>query len=222
MPRKALANGRSANQRFIKLHEGVTGSDAYQALSVFARAILIEVWRRHDGTNNGSIPYSERDGKTALGTGRRQVREALAQLVEHGFLIKHQKGSFSTKVRHAAEWEITPEPHRDGSPAKHLYRSWQKKSSGTSGDQIGYPTGTRKSATGTSQAPDVDPTGTREGPFDPPHGYPTGTTYRSTIGGGSDETAIKTSKLPENGGRPKFDPAEQPMPDVADLEGPAD
>jgi len=128
--RKPNPKGRG-NQRFICLHAGITGSDAYQALPALARALLIEVWRRHDGSNNGRIPYGENDGAAALHTGRKQIRKALVQLVDHGFLVKRKRGSFSTKLKHTSEWEITAEDLHDGTKATHSYRDWKNNPRGS-------------------------------------------------------------------------------------------
>lgn len=117
--------GRSKTIPFIKLHRGVTGSIAWRSLPTNARCVILEIWERHDGTNNGRIPMSVRELKTALGIGSDKVRDAINQAIDRGFLIRRQQGSFSVKNRSATEWEITAEAC-EGAPPKCLYRDYDK------------------------------------------------------------------------------------------------
>lgn len=148
MVRKSLPNGRSANRRFIRLHAGITGSDAYQDLKPLPRALLIEIWRRHDGFNNGRIPYSEREGASALHTGRNQIRAGLNDLIEHGFIVRHQRGSFNVKDRTSSEYSITAEDMFDGTPATHAYREWRKQETGSKTIPNGVRSETREKSIG--------------------------------------------------------------------------
>lgn len=118
------AKGRSKSEPFIRLHRGVTNSAAWKSLSPVARALLIEVWARNDGTNNGRIGYSVRDGAQALGVGKSTIARAFTDLEESGFLVCSLRSGSTLKTRHASEWELTTEP-RDGQPAKALYRTHQ-------------------------------------------------------------------------------------------------
>ena len=52
--------------------------------------------------------------------------KAVAELVEKGFVICRQKGAFSTKLRHASEWELT-EYEAFGQSAKKTYMSWEQE-----------------------------------------------------------------------------------------------
>ena len=121
---KADRKGRSRNQPFIRLHRGVTDSAAWKSLSCEAKALLLLVWERHNGTNNGRIPLSHREARDALRIGNDKLQRAFLELQERGFLIARQKGSFDWKV--AAEWEITTEACGDR-PADGRYRDWRKK-----------------------------------------------------------------------------------------------
>ena len=101
-----------------------------------ARALLIEVWVRHNGGNNGRIPFSYLEARATLSVGRggkmvhgRKVIAAFEELQEKGFLVVRDKGLFNWKVGagegRATEWEITTEPC-DGKPAKKTFRTWTK------------------------------------------------------------------------------------------------
>lgn len=118
-------NGRSKFEPHVRLHRGVTNGEAWKSLSCEARCLLIEIWARHNGQNNGRIPYSHREARKALRIGNRKVQAAFQKLQDRGFIVPRAKGSFDWKKRHATEWEITTEPC-DDQTAKRLYRKWTK------------------------------------------------------------------------------------------------
>ena len=123
----ATANrtGRTKTEPFIRLHRGVTSSEAWKSLTCEARCLLLEIWGRHNGQNNGRIPFSHREARKALKIGARKVANALHALQDRGFLIARSEGSFDWKVHLATEWEITTEAC-DNEPAKKLYKQWPK------------------------------------------------------------------------------------------------
>ncbi len=127
---KVDKKGRSKREPFILLHRGVTNSEAWESLSCAAKALLIEVWKRHNGVNNGQIALSHRQARAALRIGNGNVQKAFQELQEKGFLIARLKGHFDWKVGagegRATEWELTTEAC-DGKPAKRGYRFWPEK-----------------------------------------------------------------------------------------------
>ena len=141
---KADRKGRSKTEPFIRLHRGVTNSAAWKALACEAKCLVLLVWERHDGANNGVIPLSHREARLALGIGNTKTTRAFRDAQEHGFLIERAKGSFEWKMGagqgRSTEWEITTEPC-DGKPAERLYRDWKKQNAapgvGTIGSQCG-------------------------------------------------------------------------------------
>lgn len=126
--RKMNAKGRNTGQQFIKLEAAVTQSIAWQSLCCEARSLLIEIWKRHNGSNNGLISYSYREAKKALGIGSTKVKKALDQLIDRGFLIIRRASSFNFKgnggASRATEWELTTEAC-DGKSAKMNYRLYR-------------------------------------------------------------------------------------------------
>jgi hypothetical protein len=123
---KVTPKGRSKFEPHIRLHRGVTNSAAWKSLSCEARCLLIEIWTRNNGQNNGCIAYSHREARQALRVGNRKTQAAFRELQDRGFIIARTKGSFDWKSGRATEWEITAEPC-DDRLAKRLYRDWPKK-----------------------------------------------------------------------------------------------
>lgn len=142
---KSDRKGRSKHEPFVRLHRGVTNGSAWKSLSCEARSLLIEIWTRHNGTNNGVIAYSHREARQALRIGNGKVQQAFRELQDKGFLIARVRGSFEWKLGagqgRATEWEITTEPC-DGEPAKATYREWRGNpehgpNTGTAGSHCG-------------------------------------------------------------------------------------
>ena len=119
------AKGRSKGDgRFVKLSHHLLKSPAYCSLSTGARSLLIEVWLRHNGVNNGEITYSVREAAERLGCGKDTAAKWFQELEEKRFLKARQRGSFTYKARHATEWEITAEPYRN-KPASKDFMRWK-------------------------------------------------------------------------------------------------
>lgn len=119
---------RSRFSHLIRLDAAVTQSLAWRSLFCEARSLLIEIWKRHKRFNNGSISYSYREAKKALGIGSTKVKKALNQLIDRGFLIIRRASSFNFKGNGGAskvtEWELTTE-NCDGENPKRNYRTYQ-------------------------------------------------------------------------------------------------
>ena len=126
---KPNAKGRNDTEPYIRLHRGVTSSPAWQSLSCVARCLILLVWERHNGTNNGTISLSHREARTALGIGNVKTGQAFKEAQSCGFLVPRKAASFNWKTEagkgRATEWEITTEAC-DGSPPKRLYKQWQE------------------------------------------------------------------------------------------------
>ena len=166
---KVNQTGRNKTEPHIRLHRGVTNSEAWKSLSCEARCLMLEIWGRHNGQNNGRIPFSHREARKALRIGGRKVASAFDALQDRGFLISRTKGSFDWKVHHATEWEITTEAC-DNEPAKRQYKYWPEIHSpvptvGTHGAHGGYRGGPNSYET--------PPDGTHGGDRQPPNRAPT-------------------------------------------------
>jgi hypothetical protein len=102
-------------------------SPAWLTLSPNAKALLIDVWRRHNGVNNGEISYSVREA-AAIGLGHSAAARAFDELIERGFLRVSRESSFTFKMKKARTWILTAEKH-NGEPRTRDFMRWSEKSS---------------------------------------------------------------------------------------------
>jgi hypothetical protein len=105
----------------------VLDSLAYRHLSLWGRAVLVEVVREMNGYNNGTIGISQRQLAERLHTSNfRSISKAIAELMQHGFLDVTAEGRW--KQRLAREYRLTfintggPGTYR---PATNEYRDWK-------------------------------------------------------------------------------------------------
>ena len=126
---RMLRNGRNrGGGQFVRLDHDLIMSPAWEGLSTQARAVLIQVAKRYNGRNNGTLGASVRDMATECRINKNTASKALGELIDAGFLELAQAGSFSFKKRHAAEYRLTWEKcdmtgHRGT-------RAWKAKNSG--------------------------------------------------------------------------------------------
>jgi hypothetical protein len=113
---------RNGVERFVLLPHWMLRSAAWCALSPNAKAILIDVWQRHNGSNNGQLVYGVRDAEK-IRLSKDQAARAFKELIALGFLKLRRDSSFTLKTKEARIWEITAEC-ADGRPASKEFMSW--------------------------------------------------------------------------------------------------
>jgi hypothetical protein len=91
----------------VRLYHLLLDSPAYLSLSCAARAVLVEIWRTYNGTNNGRIGLSVRRASERCRIARGTAARAFRELEERGFIECMTKGAFSMKAPHATEWRLT-------------------------------------------------------------------------------------------------------------------
>lgn len=129
MPRSHNNKGRSRkNSNFVMLDRLLLRSPAYQSLSAQARAVLVELFDRYNGRNNGRIGLSVRDAASRCNVSKNTVHRALGELQDKGFVEVVTPGGFSRKTRHATEWRLTH--HRcdvTGATPSRTYKKWGRE-----------------------------------------------------------------------------------------------
>jgi hypothetical protein len=113
---------KGGGERFIRLHHWMLKSPAWLALSPNAKAVLLHVWERHNGSNNGQIVYGVREAEK-VGLSIPAAARALAELVELGFMRVTRSSSFDLKTKEARVWALTAEPI-DDRPATREFMRW--------------------------------------------------------------------------------------------------
>ena len=146
------ATGRSKAEPFVRLPIWMLKSAAWRTLSPSAFKLLVHLWSRHNGQNNGEIAYAVRDA-AEIGLGKSAASDALAELVDRGFLKIRRAATFKLKTKEARTWELTAEPvngqpasrdfmrwvHSDGRPKRSEIRRKNRTQSGVPDTQSGVP-----------------------------------------------------------------------------------
>lgn len=114
--------------RHVQLPEWLQASDAWRTLRPGPRALYVELKRRFNGSNNGSIVLSHRDAATAIPVHRNTVGPWFDELVERGF-IRMTRGPHlgPSGVGQSAHWALEELPTRDGRPANKAFMTWREK-----------------------------------------------------------------------------------------------
>jgi hypothetical protein len=98
-------DGRSKVETYFKMFHYVYDTAAYASLSCPARTVLFEIFRRHNGKNNGSIVLPAR-GCENLGVSASAVSRAIRELVDRGLVTIETRSAFTVKTRKAAEYAL--------------------------------------------------------------------------------------------------------------------
>jgi hypothetical protein len=123
MSRKKKLN---PGDRYVGLSHYLLNSEAYKTLDARAVKILIDIWKRHNGTNNGTITFSVREA-AEIGVPRMVASRMLALLVERGFLAVVRNSAFTVKTKQARTWRLTAEPYAGAQGSKDFMR-WKPDS----------------------------------------------------------------------------------------------
>ena len=129
MTANRTGRGTGTPPRFVQLYFWEMECAAYRALSCYARALLLEIRKRYNRTNNGKIIMAVREAATLLGCHRDTAAKALQELQDKGWIRATQKGSFGCKIKLATTWRITNQPTGLGldTPATKEYATWKSE-----------------------------------------------------------------------------------------------
>ncbi|MEH6789653.1 hypothetical protein [Parasphingorhabdus sp.] len=110
---KVLPNGRNADTqtRFARFDHEILRSPAYCSLTPNARALLIQLEMMNNGSNNGSLWLSVRDGAARMGIANLgSASRAFHDLIEAGFIAMTKEAHFSIKTSETSRarcWRLT-------------------------------------------------------------------------------------------------------------------
>jgi hypothetical protein len=117
---------RKASNGFCRLDHDIIRTAAWQALSPLEMAVLIHLWAKHNGRNNGLIPCGRREVAERFHCRAQHATQALRGLADKGFIALVAKGVFQRKsgFARAALWRLTMEPVNGADPTRD-YLAWQ-------------------------------------------------------------------------------------------------
>ena len=101
---RALNGSKQGKRQYVQLYRNVKRSQAYHSLSVYARALLIELIDRHNGCNNGMIGLGVREAKYELGCSQGRISRAMRELDDAGLARPTKIGAW--RGRRATEWRL--------------------------------------------------------------------------------------------------------------------
>lgn len=108
---RLLKNGRNAGSTaFLMLDHYIFDCAAYRTMKPGPRALLDEMIRRHNGSNNGRIGLGQREAAKCLNVNKDTVPAYFATLIERGFIASARSGGFNMKdpeSRRSTEWRLT-------------------------------------------------------------------------------------------------------------------
>jgi hypothetical protein len=107
-----------SGERFIRLTHQLVDSEAWLRASLGCRCLTLEIWKRYNGRNNGSIPFSRREAEAALGCGPAQAVRYFREAQDRGFIVATRRGSLgSGGTGKSTRWRITMEPFEGRKPS---------------------------------------------------------------------------------------------------------
>jgi hypothetical protein len=180
-----LLNGRNKfGPRHVRIHHWEMDCPAWKQMSVYGRALVIELRSRFNGGNNGEIHLSVREAAKALNCHRDTAAKALRDVEAKGWVQTNQKGSFDWKGGAATTFILANEQMGDKSATKN-FMSWkpapENTKAGTTKPAHVAQNGTTKPDHVPISEPENDPYGTtrpdHEGQIQPPHGTTKPATY---------------------------------------------
>ena len=108
---RILKNGRNAGStNFVMLDNYIFDCLAYRTMKPGPRALLWELIRLYNGSNNGRIGLGVRSAAQALGVSKDTAAGYFETLMKRGFIAVARSGGFNMKdpqSRRASEWRLT-------------------------------------------------------------------------------------------------------------------
>jgi hypothetical protein len=125
--KKTDQTGRTKQEpRHVRLYEWFMAAPAWESLPPAAKCVYIEVERRFNGANNGTIGLGVRGAAAAVHISKDTAAKAFKLLIERGFLECATPGGFSTNSCRATEWRLTRAPcDLTKASASKAFMSWR-------------------------------------------------------------------------------------------------
>jgi hypothetical protein len=118
MSRKRSKGG---GERYVGLTHYLLACPAWKTMHSDAKALLIDVWMRYNGINNGEISYAVSEA-AGIGLSKAQAARMFLMLIERGFLAVVRNSDFNVKIQVARTWRITAVSRGDQNATKDFIR----------------------------------------------------------------------------------------------------
>jgi len=86
---------RKKGPPFVRIFHELIDSKAWKELSCYARTVYIEIYRKYNGSNNGNLSYTYREGIKIMT--RNRFSKALKELVNNGLIDIIRSGGLYRK-----------------------------------------------------------------------------------------------------------------------------
>lgn len=111
--------------RHTRLEEWFQATEAWATLKPGPRALYIELKRRFNGGNNGTIRMSVREAADLLNVHRNTVATYFADLIERGLVVQTRAGHLGFDGHGiASTWALCEMRQANGKPADLSFRTW--------------------------------------------------------------------------------------------------
>jgi hypothetical protein len=120
--RRTDPTGRSTPEQFMQLPYSMVQSAAWRSLNGNSLKLLIELFSKFNGRNNGKLCVSYADASKKLGVGHATIKRCFDELQLKGFIRLKKRGHWYGRM--AAEWAITTKM-LEGYPATNDWASWR-------------------------------------------------------------------------------------------------
>ena len=94
-------------EQHVRLYRYELESPAYRSLCLAARALLVEFRAMYNRDNR--IHMSVREVMRRLDVGQKLAERAISELLDRGFIVIIEKGTFHRKTKHATVYALTNE-----------------------------------------------------------------------------------------------------------------
>jgi hypothetical protein len=134
---------KDSGARFVLLQHWMLKCPAWRTLPSDAKALLLHLWERHNGANNGEISFGVREAEE-IGITKTQAARMLLVLVNRGFLKNERDGGFNVGDRKTRTWRLTAEPYR-GQKGTNDFMQWSPDPTELSRKRLARPQNSKRS-----------------------------------------------------------------------------
>lgn len=140
MTAKGYKRHKRGGGRHVQLQEAFQRCEAWATLKPGPRALYIELKRRFNGSNNGSIRLSHREAAALINVHRNSVPAYFEELERRGLIRQTREGYLGADGHGiASTWRLCELATENGGSADWGFRNWTEGEKQKPGTAIGPP-----------------------------------------------------------------------------------